>query len=58
LVQEDYFVIANAGDSPIIIFREDPTNKAKFIAEQLSLDHKPDLEAESKRIIESNGLLE
>ena len=28
LVQEDYFVISNAGDSPIILFRmhpEDPT---------------------------------
>ena len=22
LVQEDYFVVANAGDSPVVIFRE------------------------------------
>ena len=26
LVQEDYFVVANAGDSPVVIFRES-TNK-------------------------------
>jgi len=25
LVQEDYFVIANAGDSPIVIFRDEET---------------------------------
>ena len=27
LVQEDYFVVANAGDSPIVIFREDKNKK-------------------------------
>ena len=30
LVQEDYFVIANAGDSPAIIFRE--SNNKKTVA--------------------------
>lgn len=58
LVQEDYFIIANAGDSPIVIFRTDPNNKNKFIGEQLSIDHKPDLEGEYQRIIASDGLLE
>jgi len=51
-------VVANAGDSPIIVFREDPLNKSKFIAVQLSLDHKPDLEGERKRILDNDGLLE
>ncbi len=67
LVQEDYFVVANAGDSPIIVFRdEDEGTKdseqdkrlAKFKAEQLSIDHKPDMEEERERILKSEGVLD
>lgn len=56
LVIEDYFVVANAGDSPIILFKVD--DDGKFKAEQLSIDHKPELDGERKRIEERGGLLD
>ena len=52
--------MANCGDSPAYIFREDkqnPKSKHKFICDMLSLDHKPDLPEESERILKSNGVL-
>lgn len=66
LVQEDYFVIANVGDSPIFIFREESIigdrrgarHGKKMVAEQVTVDHKPDNPEESKRIIETGGLLD
>ena len=62
LVQEDYFVIGNVGDSPIFIFREEPIkgsrNGKKMEAEQVTIDHKPDMPEESKRIISTGGLLD
>ena len=55
LVLEDYFVVANCGDSPIIIFRQ---HNHIFRGEQISMDHKPDQEEERNRILASNGVLE
>jgi serine/threonine protein phosphatase PrpC len=56
LVVEDYFVVANAGDSPIVIFRQD--EDGRFRAEQLSIDHKPEIEEERIRILERGGVLD
>lgn len=56
MVLEDYFVMANVGDSPIVIFRQGADGKMK--GEQLSIDHKPDTEEEAKRIIETGGVLD
>ena len=55
LVQDDYLAVANAGDSPAIIFRY---KDGKLEGEQISTDHKPELEEESKRIISCDGVLE
>lgn len=72
MVQEDYLVVANCGDSPVYIFREDTTSSSatnvgqkghankdeKFVGEQLSLDHKPDMPEERERINKIGGVLD
>lgn len=68
LVQEDYLIVANAGDSPVYVFREEAStshsksghNKGdvKFVGEQLSVDHKPDLDEEKERINKIGGVLD
>lgn len=62
LVQEDYLIVANAGDSPVYIFRDEPStgsskgmsghnkSESKFVGEQLSIDHKPEMQEEKERI--------
>lgn len=57
IVLEDFLVVANVGDSPAIIFRQ-MQNQSRFKAEQLSIDHKPDMEEERKRILEAGGVLD
>lgn len=44
LVQDDILVVANAGDSPVFIFRD--YGDSKLEGEQISTDHKPDDEDE------------
>jgi serine/threonine protein phosphatase PrpC len=56
LVQEDYFVVANCGDSPIFIFRENRSEV--FKVEQVSVDHKPDTKEERDRILAVGGVLD
>jgi serine/threonine protein phosphatase PrpC len=56
LVVEDFFVVANAGDSPIILFRQEADGNLH--AEQLSIDHKPEIEEERIRILETGGVLD
>lgn len=62
MVQEDYILVANAGDSPVVIFKGDRADEdhggLKFKAEQVSLDHKPDLPEESSRILGVGGVLD
>ena len=66
LVQEDYLIVANAGDSPVYVFREESSNSHskhnkgdnKFVGEQLSVDHKPDLDEERERINRIGGVLD
>ena len=63
LVQEDYFVIGNAGDSPVVVFREETVKgqarqSGRFIGEQISVDHKPDMPEESERILRIGGVLD
>ena len=57
LVMEDLFIIANAGDSPIILFKQEADGKP-FTGEQLSIDHKPEIEEEKIRILEMGGVLD
>ena len=57
LVQDDYLVVANVGDSPVFVFR-DLQNNGKIKGEQISVDHKPDDEEEQKRIISYDGILD
>ena len=47
--------MANAGDSPVVIFRE---KDGKLVGEQISTDHKPDDEEEQKRILSCDGILD
>jgi serine/threonine protein phosphatase PrpC len=56
VVLEDYFVVANCGDSPVFVFRQG--KPGKITAEQISLDHKPEMEEEAKRIIATGGILD
>ena len=63
LVQEDYLVIGNAGDSPVVVFREETVKgqarqSGRFIGEQISVDHKPDMPEESERILRIGGVLD
>lgn len=56
LIQEDYFVVANCGDSPIYVFRDNKTEV--FKGDQLSVDHKPDNKEETERILATGGVLD
>lgn len=56
LVTKDKIYCANAGDSRAIMLREEEGKG--WSLEALSEDHKPDLESERKRIIQSGGRVE
>jgi protein phosphatase 1D len=56
LVQEDYFVVANCGDSPIFLFRD--VKQEVFKVEQVTVDHKPDTKEEKDRILATGGVLD
>ena len=64
IAQEDYVIVANVGDSPAYMFRNQAVGspggpqKPRFHCEQLSVDHKPDMPEERDRILESNGVLD
>ena len=66
LVQEDYLVVANVGDSPVYVFKDiskdeftkGSPHEVRFKVEQLSVDHKPDQPEETERIIATGGILD
>ena len=45
---------ANAGDSRAVLYAYNQ-NKSGLVVKPLSEDHKPDLPAEKKRVLEMNG---
>eukprot|EP00347_Sterkiella_histriomuscorum_P009616 403340527 len=57
VVVKDYFIVANAGDSRCILFKNNSTSVLNE-AEGLSRDHKPNLAGESERIISKNGRID
>jgi protein phosphatase len=55
LMTRDYLAVSHLGDSRIVIGRQDG---GKLVGEQATLDHKPDLDDERKRIEECGGMVE
>ena len=49
-------MVANCGDSPIYVFRDNKTEV--FKGDQLSVDHKPDNKEETERILATGGVLD
>jgi len=55
LVYGDYLMFGHLGDSRIVIGKE---QNGKIVPEEVTKDHKPDLECERKRIEECGGMVE
>ncbi|CAE8621823.1 unnamed protein product [Polarella glacialis] len=59
LVVGDTLVFGHLGDSRIIVAKEDESgNRGQLIGEQMTEDHKPDLENERRRIEQCGGMVE
>eukprot|EP00927_Polykrikos_kofoidii_P036174 TRINITY_DN30569_c0_g1_i1.p1 TRINITY_DN30569_c0_g1~~TRINITY_DN30569_c0_g1_i1.p1 ORF type:complete len:410 (+),score=65.42 TRINITY_DN30569_c0_g1_i1:25-1230(+) len=58
MVVGDLLVVGHLGDSRIVLGKECDSRKGEIIGEQLTMDHKPDLEHERQRIEQCGGLVE
>lgn len=56
LIIGDLLVVGHLGDSRVILVKEE--EPGVFVGEQLTIDHKPDLELERQRIEQCGGMVE
>ncbi|CAJ1365617.1 unnamed protein product, partial [Effrenium voratum] len=50
LIMGDLLVVGHLGDSRVVLVKEEESRPGVLVGEQLTADHKPDLEAERRRI--------
>jgi len=58
MVAGDFLVCAHLGDSRIVLGKEVEGGNGELVGEQLTMDHKPDLEHERARIEQCGGMVE
>lgn len=57
LIVGDLLVVGHLGDSRIILAKEEEGRAGELSGEQLTMDHKPDLDGERRRIEQCGGLV-
>eukprot|EP00913_Durusdinium_trenchii_P015785 g14833.t1 len=58
LIVGDLLVVGHLGDSRVILVKEEEAGSGILVGEQLTLDHKPDLDCERQRIEQCGGMVE
>lgn len=58
MVVGDLLVVGHLGDSRIVLGKETDSGKGELFGEQLTMDHKPDLDHERQRIEQCGGMVE